>query len=307
MQAMKSNSPVRLLQTDRGAHVGQVMVDFVVRNRLHLLPAAALLVWATPPWYNASPAIAAAAPVLLIGFGLYQLNRVSDGVEDSINDPRGYAHTKANRGLLRRIAVLAMSTGLALSLLTARPAASALLAAALFLGIAYSIPVIARRRGSGRRLKEFGLVKNILPSVVWPTVTILYPALYASDVWGLGLVLIASGIAIGVFTIEVAWDVRDAVGDRIANVKTLANSLGPGGALAIPLSVGAAYALLILFLVNLDTLPLTWLLPALALLLLSVIAHSCRRLLSEERGWSHLLVVGNIVALILLGGVGHGV
>jgi hypothetical protein len=84
------------------------VIDFVIRNRILQYLGAILIVWAFPPWYGSTPSWNAVPSILLATFGVYQLNRVFDVVEDEINDPNAYARTSANRTMLRSVAISAI-------------------------------------------------------------------------------------------------------------------------------------------------------------------------------------------------------
>ena len=94
--------------------------------------------------------------------------------------------------------------------------ATGILAAGIVLGVAYSRPTTVSD-GSAVRLKQVPLVKNLVPSTVWPILTIVYPVLLSGlDPSLPDLVAAVLATAAGVFVTEVAWDIRDIEGDRHA-------------------------------------------------------------------------------------------
>jgi 4-hydroxybenzoate polyprenyltransferase len=277
---------------------GRVLImQFVVNNRSYLGISAIAVMWAMPPWFGAEVAWAAMLPVLLAGLGVYQFNRVFDFVEDQINDPGAYAQAYRSRTALRVMAVAAMVAGLMLSMVFQGYAATALLAVMLLAGVLYSVPFRTRRR-----LKQVAGVKNVIPSLVWPVATLVYP----TGVLTLESMLAVGLIACSVFTIEVAWDVRDRRGDRIAGINSFAAILGPTKALVIPLAASLTYALLVALLVTLlDRLPAIWLFPGMLPVLSVGIALLWRDSLAAARGLSHVLVLINMLALVPLGIAGR--
>jgi len=144
-----------------------------------------------------------------------------------------------------------------------------------------------------------------VPSVVWPLITIVYPAMSGTAAHLPRLLLAVSALALAVFTIEVAWDVRDSRGDRIVGIRTLANRFGARRALLVPLLASCAEALVIVTLVYWSRLATLWLLPALFLVLLPAIAYRWRDSFATDRDRSHLLILINTLALILLGLAGR--
>lgn len=306
-QAPTRNSPKLRTKRQNLISSKRSFTDFVIRNRIHLLPAALLIVWALPPWYGSTPAWNAVPSILLAGFGLYQLNRVFDLVEDQINDPAAYARTTAVKNALCGVSISALLASLGLSIVLMNYVATTLLVVMMLPGVFYSIPFIRREPGEPRRLKQISGLKNPIPSVVWPVTTVLYPAISSPGVRGLPLALTITAVACGVFTIEVAWDVRDSRGDRVAGIRTLATEAGLDRALLVPFVVSCVQTLVIALLVYVGELATRWLVPAILLVLLPAVAYLWRNSLASNRDRSHLLVLMNTSALILLGLVGRWV
>lgn len=281
------------------------VVDFVIRNRIHLLPGAALIVWALPPWYGSTPSWNALPSILLAGFGIYQLNRVFDVVEDEINDPNSYARISAAKIVVRAVAISAILASLFLSIVLMDYLATVTLSIMILIGVLYSVPFLKREQGDPHRLKQVACLKNAVPSVVWPFTAILYPAMSNSEVHLLQLGLAITAVSCSIFTIEVAWDIRDSRGDQIAGISTLATAFGVRRALLVPLVASCVQTLVITLLVYFGKLATIWLLPALFLILLPTVAYLWKDSLASNRDRSHLLVLMNILALIPLGLVGR--
>ena len=285
--------------------VKRSLIDFVIRNRIHLGPGAILILWAFPPWYGSTPLWNAAPSILLAGFGLCQLNRVFDVVEDEINDPNSYARTSAHKTVVRDVAICAIFASLILSIFLMSYLATATLSIMIVIGVLYSVPFLKREHGTLRRLKQIPSLKNAIPSVVWAFTTILYPAMSSSGVRLLQLSLAIIALSCSIFTIEVAWDVRDSRGDQVAGITTLATAFGVRRALLVPLVASCVQALVILLLVSFGSLATRWLLPALGPVLFSAVAYFWRDSLASNRDRSHLLALMNILALIPLGLAGR--
>jgi 4-hydroxybenzoate polyprenyltransferase len=241
----------------------------------------------------------------LAGFGIYGLNRVFDVVEDEINDPSAYLRTSAAKTLIRTMAIGAIVASVFLSIVLMNYLATATLSIMILLGVLYSVPFFKKGLGARHRLKQVAGLKNVIPSVVWPFATILYPAMASSDVRLLQLWLVITAVSCGVFTIEVAWDVRDSRGDQIAGISTLATAFGARRALLVPLAVSCVPALVIVLLVYFGNLTTPWLLPVFFLVLLPTVAYLWKDSLASNRDRSHLLVLINILALIPLGLAGR--
>jgi 4-hydroxybenzoate polyprenyltransferase len=284
------------------------VTDFLIHNRVHLLPAAVLIMWAVPPWYGSAPAWAAAPAVLLAGGGIYQLNRVFDLVEDEINDPGAHAQAVAAKSIVLTSAIAAMITSIVLAAALMRPLAAITLSLATVLGVLYSVPFFRGSQQKLRRLKQVPIVKNVIPSAVWPGATILCQVMSGSGVHSfLSLGLALAWLSCGVFTIEVAWDVRDSHGDRIAGIETLATAFGVRRAVLVPLVASSALAVSIMLLIWHGDLGPAWLLPALLLVLLAVVTYLLKYALVLNRDVSHLLILLTISSLVSMGLVGRWV
>jgi 4-hydroxybenzoate polyprenyltransferase len=243
----------------------------------------------------------------LAGFGLYELNRVFDVVEDEINDPSAYVRTSATKTLVLTVAISAIVASVFLSIVLMNYLATATLSIMILLGVLYSVPFLKRGQGGRHRLKQIACLKNAVPSVVWPFATILYPAMASPNVRLLQLWLAIAAVSCSIFTIEVAWDVRDSRGDQIAGISTLATAFGVHRAPIVPLAASCAPALVIMLLVYSGNLATPWLLPAFFLVLLPTVAYLWKDSLASNRDRSHLLVLINILALIPLGLAGRWV
>ena len=305
--ALANISTMRMWLSHPVSRVGgeeRLVVDFVFRSRIHMLPAAALIFWAVPPWYRAAPTWNAAPSVLLACFGIYQLNRVYDGAEDAVNSPAAFTRDEAARGAIRGTGVCALVLSFFLSAVLLNVRATVVLLAMIGFGAAYSVPFLARADGELVRLKQVAWLKNAVPSVVWPVVTVIYPAM-AGPVQLPLLMLVAGTVASAIFTIEVAWDVRDEPGDQAAGIGTLTTAFGATRALLVPLAVSGAAAIAIAALVGAGVYPAVYLFPAALLVALPVTALLWKDALTSDRDRSQILVLLNIIALVPLGLVGR--
>lgn len=274
------------------------VIDFVIRNRIYLWPFALLVIWACPAWYGSTPSWNAVPSITLAAVGLYQLNRLSDVVEDEINDPGAYARVSAMRAVMRGTAILAIGASLVGSVVLMNLVATGALSVVLLLGTLYSVPILRREHGNRLRLKQFPALKNAVPSLVWPMTTILYPAIPHSGLRLVPLLLAMTCLSCFVFTIEVAWDIRDMRGDQAAEIKTLATTFGVDGALVFPRVAGGIQALILVVLIAAGAIPTLWLLPAALLVLLPNLAVFWRHSLAVNGDRSHLLVCINAATLI---------
>jgi len=284
-----------------------VRLDSVMQSRIHLWPGAALIVWALPQWYGLTPSWSAVPSITLAGFGLYQLNRVFDVAEDEVNDPGANSRVSARRTAVRSAAAGAIFASLLLSVVLMGFTATATLSILVLLGVLYSVPFLRRGRGDTRRLKQVASLKNAIPALVWSMATVLYPAMSRAGIRWLPFLLVLTGLCCIVFTIEVAWDIRDVRGDRAAGVSTLATAFGVQRALLGPIAASGVLAVMIVGLVYIGALSSLWLLPALLLVVLPAIAYAWKDSLAIDRDRSHILALVNVLALVPMSLVGRWV
>src|SRR5215472_4858968 len=117
LTARSNSRPTEASQgTSRAISDKRSVIDFVIRNRILQYLGAILIVWAFPPWYGSTPSWNAVPSILLASFGIYQLNRVFDVVEDEINDPSAYVRTSANKTTVRAVAIGAIAASVCLSI-----------------------------------------------------------------------------------------------------------------------------------------------------------------------------------------------
>jgi 1,4-dihydroxy-2-naphthoate octaprenyltransferase len=91
------------------------------------------------------------------------------------------------------------------------------------LSFAYSLPILPLK--NKRRLKDFGWVKILVLTLVWTIVTSVLPMLY----WDVSLSAYPFEILIRfvfLFTLCVAFDIRDMQTDLEAGIATLPNLIG---------------------------------------------------------------------------------
>jgi 4-hydroxybenzoate polyprenyltransferase len=182
---------------------------------------------------------------LVVGTGVvavYELNRLTDLLEDAVNCAREARLAQRQR---RRILWTALSAGataqlLALTRTPLRP--SLMVTGVLGLGLLYSVPLPTGRAAT--RLKAIPLVKNLAAAAGWAVCVVLYPALTAGrsgpQLWSAFVLML-----MGAFVVEVIWDLRDLEGDPAGGIITLPLLLGLAGSRVLLLAVCAGAATLV--------------------------------------------------------------
>ena len=173
----------------------------------------------------------------LATFSVYNMNRVTDRVEDLINRPR-----VASRGPLFFLvpSIIASASCLLLSASVGAQALSVIVTS-LIVSIFYSVKLSP----STPRLKEIVGLKSVLVAFSWGFTGALLPA--SSQAVNVAKIVMAfTYIFIQILVNTILCDVRDMDGDRASGVKTL------------PIALGLSATKKLLFIVN--TLMFPWLL-----------------------------------------------
>jgi 4-hydroxybenzoate polyprenyltransferase len=78
----------------------------------------------------------------------------------------------------------------------------------------------------GKRLRDFPLLKMLILVLVWPMVTVMLPYAYIGQAFDSKFVLLMSERSIFVFSIALAFDIRDIEYDRLLKTKTIPMFIG---------------------------------------------------------------------------------
>ncbi len=162
------------------------------------------------------------APLLLACFFLtvstYNLNRLTDLDEDSINAPDRAEYTKKHR---TRVLLTVLGTGGAALLFASFCDLSAFLVVLIAIGIGclYSVRIF------GFRLKDIVVVKNATIAGTSVICAAFLPLAVQSSSY-IAIALIAYFVFVKVFINTVLFDVRDIEGDSLAGAATIPVSFG---------------------------------------------------------------------------------
>ncbi|MFT5919624.1 MAG: 4-hydroxybenzoate polyprenyltransferase [Granulosicoccus sp.] len=115
--------------------------------------------------------------------------------------------------------------------------------------VLYVVPLIGKR-GSGTRLREFGLNKIFTIAIVWAAVTVVLPLVNASGVSVLNdqtfwLTVLARTIFI--FAITLPFDIRDLKNDKKINVRTIPMVFGVSKTIRMSIVLLAVYGSVALY------------------------------------------------------------
>jgi 4-hydroxybenzoate polyprenyltransferase len=152
--------------------------------------------------------------------GVYLYNKTCDVAEDSVAQPGEVLRTD-EIAVTRSVSIAMLLTPAAVTYAFGESVLLTLILA--LVGAAYSRPFFGFRR----RIKDMFMVKDLYSAVcVWAGSLALF--IFATrgaqlPVSEVGLVI---GLAVGVLTVELFWDIRDEAGDRAAGVETAAVRYG---------------------------------------------------------------------------------
>jgi 4-hydroxybenzoate polyprenyltransferase len=204
------------------------MPNYFFRNKLHLsmlsaLGAASWSVYFTIPingW--------AILTVFLLTFSIYQDNRLTDDIEDAMNDPEGLKNALKNKAVITYGTYYLVSIiSLIIAVQFGQPAFWTT-AFIIIIGFLYNhkcFPTFLSGRLNGaRRLKDIYVVKNLTPPLDWATAIIFLPLFFEGQPLTPKAWICWGYLFICAFFIEVMWDMRDRRGDLSSGIKTIANT-----------------------------------------------------------------------------------
>ena len=205
------------------------MQNYFFRNKLHLSLLSALGAASWSIYFDIPINGWAILSVFLLTFSIYQDNRLTDDIEDAMNDPEGLKNALKNKAFITYVLFYLISF---ISLVIAfqfRQSAFWITALIIIIGFLYNhkcFPAFLSRRLNGaRRLKDIYIVKNLTPPLDWATALVFLPLLFAGHSLSLKAWICWGNVFICAFFIEVMWDMRDRRGDLLSGIKTIANTL----------------------------------------------------------------------------------
>lgn len=205
------------------------MLRYFFRNKLHLSLLSALAAASWSVYFEIPVNGWAILTVFLLTFSIYQYNRLTDDIEDAINDPDSLERATKSDIFITYVIFYLISI---LSLVIAsRFGASAFLAATFIIVIGYLYnhksfpPRLVKRLKGARRLKDIYIVKNLTPPLDWATALIFLPLFFEGRPLSLKAWICWGYVFICAFFIEVMWDMRDRHGDLVSGIKTIGNTL----------------------------------------------------------------------------------
>lgn len=237
--------------------------------------------------------------VPLLATCVYQMNRLSDFEEDLLNYPEDAKSAMKNRRFILFASVGSFLGTLLLGLLYSSTVGIIMISSLLLLGYLYSFPTI----GSNPRLriKDIFIGKNLAPAIGWAATVGLYPVVNAGRNLDFEVLSCFAAIVAGSILLEIICDVRDYVGDKQQNIKTVPVQLGLSRTKLILNVLNTASGLAVLIAVIFEILPLPWILLFLNNIFVGFITNVMFDKLTSNRLISHSVVFFQIVLVCVLG------
>ena len=226
--------------------VGQL---FVYGNIWVSLCASALT-WLTYLEFGIAPSIEVLLFVFFSTLVIYCMNMISGlkSLEEKGTSSERHHWCLANSVALKVLAVIGIFGAVWCSLLLGFESWMVLAPFALA-AVMYVIPLIGKR-GSGVRLREFGLNKIFTIAIVWAVVTFVLPLV---NINGFAVLsdthVLLKGVARAtfIFAITLPFDIRDLQNDMKIDVKTIPMILGVRKTVILSVSILALYGLIYVF------------------------------------------------------------
>jgi 4-hydroxybenzoate polyprenyltransferase len=149
----------------------------------------------------------------LIIFAIYNINKLTDMKEDSVNVPERAGFIEKNEHYVILATIVSFTTALTLAFLQ-NPLSIFVVLFPFFMGIIYSIKI------SNFRLKDITGIKNIVVALSWAVLGAFIPLAVSFRDYSL-ILLIFYFFFIKCFINTVIFDVRDIEGDRMSGVRTI--------------------------------------------------------------------------------------
>jgi 4-hydroxybenzoate polyprenyltransferase len=269
----------------------------MIRNRIHVTVCSAAAAWTWSQLTGSQILTIDLVVVPLTMACIYQLNRIFDLNEDSINSPAAADSTQLYRNWIIYFCLSAGLFVLILSFASGSITGVLILSTVICLGIFYSMPLFSI---TGRRLKNFTLIKNLTSAAGWTLLVVFYPPIHAgyeliAGHWVASMVMFTT-----VWMVELIWDIRDQKGDALSGVNTIPVLQGVDSARQWIMIINTCAVLLLLVVFASGYISAIWLL----ILFNNFLIYAWipqEGTVIYNRKWSHLLVGMQTMILVALG------
>ncbi|WP_421909881.1 UbiA family prenyltransferase [Methanolacinia petrolearia] len=244
------------------------IIQTLIYSSLYLSFAGGAMVFLLCSLQDLAFSPVAALIMILVTYGVYNLNRKTDEAEDMMNHYERYHFTKKHGSFLYRSSILSYITAAGIGMIYGTEALFMTLLP-LIAGILYIIPIFPKSIGFSR-IKEVPVLKSLIVALAWAIPPAFLPVYLSSTLPGFSTYIVALFFFILVFTSKVVFDIRDVKGDIASGVRTIPAMLGKERTVVL-LSVLNISAGLVIVYFGLEGLPS----PQVLFLLLSMVYVQC--------------------------------
>ncbi|MCZ3366118.1 UbiA family prenyltransferase [Methanobacterium veterum] len=195
-------------------------ISFLILNSLFISLVCFSLTYFSFLMFDLEPNLKLLFAMFFTMFGVYNLNKLTDKEEDSVNLPERANYILGNEKAIIIITILSYFTALLLGIFVNILDLIVILFP-LFAGIIYSVKLLPKIP----RLKDITGMKNIIAALSW-TVGIVFLPVISSYKGFIITILISSFIFINLLVNAIIFDIRDIKGDRKNNIKTIPVVIG---------------------------------------------------------------------------------
>lgn len=215
-----------------------MMLNRIVADRLELAFSLRVHVAAVPllvtaffaPALHLSVSTAYYSMIVVNTLGTYLANVVTDEREDAGNDRASWHLLTAHRSAFITVVIACFAVSFVLALQGGWQFVAFGFAINAF-GALYGGGVPLSRDGRSRlRIKNIVVLKNVYSAFFWSAGLLIAPYLYFHAAPPTMVLYAIAASFCWAFYIELLWDVRDAAGDRLANVGTIPLRFGEAAA-----------------------------------------------------------------------------
>ena len=276
----------------QGTVIESSLINAIVYHRIHLAICALCALWCSSSVLHVEYSLSTWLIVTLAIVFVYQVNRVTDFKEDSINAPSENLVNRRYENEIKYLSLVVFAT--LIVLLLTRPALLIYSFPLLALGILYNFRFL-----NFPRLKTFPVIKNLVSAFGWSFATVLFPSLADGLPLSLEATVLFMFLLFGVFSSEIIWDIRDMDGDKLSSILTIPTLVGYQKTRILLITLNAIPAVGITVLICVGQLPLIW-----SLFLLNDLGSvlwACQlKKLEVDRRMSHQILVLQITILIIM-------
>jgi 4-hydroxybenzoate polyprenyltransferase len=193
-------------------------LDFLVYSNIYLAFGATCFAYTAFLFFEATPDLYILLIVFLLTFSMYNINRLTDIKEDTINVPkRAHLINKYKKILIYLIPMLLFVS----IIISFYKNVLDIIFIIFILSLLYSVKWIPKKISKRyRRFKDILLVKNIVISITWSVATVLIVSKYL-DLFNYVVLFFSIFVFLKLVINTIFFDMRDIKGDKKSGIKTI--------------------------------------------------------------------------------------